>query len=171
MGEDQRLELRQGQRLILSPLLQQSLKILQLPAIELKEYIDEELEKNPVLETAEREPELPAAEKDDGSLDIEKLAEHFAKEGSGPDTYEERERGKKPDIDYENLAHTRYSLEEHLLFQLHMSDIPEDELKVAEYLIGNINEDGYLLVSVEEAAENFLGCLKAANCMSSICLI
>ena len=71
MSDGQRLELRQGQRLMLSPLLQQSLKILQLPAIELKEYIDEELEKNPVLETTEREPELPGAEKDDGSLDIE----------------------------------------------------------------------------------------------------
>ncbi|OGF48745.1 MAG: RNA polymerase sigma-54 factor [Candidatus Firestonebacteria bacterium RIFOXYA2_FULL_40_8] len=153
MADNQRLELRQGQRLILSPLLQQSLKILQLPAIELKEYIDEELEKNPVLETTEREPELPEAEKDDGSLDIEKLAEHFAKEGSGSSTYEERDRSQKPDIDYENMISTKYSLEEHLLFQLHMSDIPEEELKAGEYLIGNINEDGYLLVSVEETAE------------------
>ncbi|MFH1075109.1 MAG: RNA polymerase factor sigma-54 [Candidatus Firestonebacteria bacterium] len=153
MSDEQRLELRQGQRLLLSPLLQQSLKILQLPAIELKEYIDEELEKNPVLETTESEPELPGSEKDDGSLDIEKLAEHFAKEGSGPDTYEERERGRKPDVDYENMIRTRYSLEEHLLFQLHLSDVPDDELRAAEYLIGNINEDGYLLVSVGETAE------------------
>jgi len=152
MAETQRLELRQGQRLMLSPLLQQSLKILQMPAIELKEFLDEELEKNPVLETAEREPELPGAEKEDGSFDIEKLAEHFAKEGSGPDSYEENDPVKKPDINYENLAQASYSLEEHLLFQLHMSDIPEAELQSGEYLIGNINEDGYLLVTPEEAA-------------------
>ena len=152
MAGEQRLDLRPGQRLSLSPLLQQSLKILQMPAIELKEYIDEELEKNPVLETAEREPELPGAEKTDGSLDIEKFAEHFSKEGAGTDSYEDSARGQQSALNYENIARNKYSLEEHLLFQLHMSAVGEDELKAAEYLIGNINEDGYLLSGAEEAA-------------------
>ena len=60
-GVGQRLEIRQGQSLVMTPQLQQAIKLLQLSNIELTEYCETELEKNPLLErddTAPREAEL-----------------------------------------------------------------------------------------------------------------
>ena len=150
---DNRLELRHSQRLMLSPNLQQSLKILQLPAIELKEYIDEELEKNPALEAAEKEPELPEAEAEDGSLDLEKIAEHLENESTADYGRSEVDRNPKKDFNFDNIANQAYSLEEHLLWQLQLTEVSDGEYKTGEYLIGNINEDGYLLTTTQEAAE------------------
>ena len=149
----QRLELRHSQRLVLSPNLQQSLKILQLPAIELKEYIDEELEKNPALEEADKEPELPEAENEDGSTDFEKIAEHLERESTADYGRSEIDHDPKSGLNYENIAGKAYSLEEHLLWQLQLSEVPEAEYKIGEYFIGNINEDGFLAATVLEAAE------------------
>ena len=56
MALGQRLELRQGQALVMTPQLQQAIKLLQLSNIELAEYCEQELEKNPLLERDEREP-------------------------------------------------------------------------------------------------------------------
>src|SRR5580692_10392463 len=56
MALGQRLEIRQGQSLVMTPQLQQAIKLLQLSNIELAEYCEQELEKNPLLERDEREP-------------------------------------------------------------------------------------------------------------------
>src|SRR5262249_7074782 len=56
MGLGQRLELRQGQSLVMTPQLQQAIKLLQLSNIELAEYCEQELEKNPLLERDESQP-------------------------------------------------------------------------------------------------------------------
>lgn len=150
---DHRLELRHSQRLVLSPNLQQSLKILQLPAIELKEFVDEELEKNPALEEADKEPELPDAENPDGSLDLEKIAEHLERESTADYGQSEMDSNPKKDFNYDNIANKTYSLEEHLLWQLQLSEVSDEEYKVGEYLIGNINDDGFLVTTLEETAE------------------
>ena len=154
MSADNRLDLRQSQRLVLSPALQQSLKILQLPAVELKEYIDEELEKNPALETAEKEVELPNVDAvaEDGSFDMEKIAEHLERESTADYGEAERDRNLRRETNYENTARNSYSLEEHLLWQLQLSAVDEADYKIGEYLIGNINDDGYLLTTISEAA-------------------
>src|ERR1041385_6971604 len=76
MALAQRLELRQGQSLVMTPQLQQAIKLLQLSNVELAEYIEQELEKNPLLERDERDPygdreaeEARAAEKQDAPLE------------------------------------------------------------------------------------------------------
>src|SRR3954469_14084789 len=56
MALTQRLDLRQGQSLVMTPQLQQAIKLLQLSNLELAEYVETELEKNPLLERDEREP-------------------------------------------------------------------------------------------------------------------
>ena len=54
-GVGQRLEIRQGQSLVMTPQLQQAIKLLQLSNIELAEYCEQELERNPLLERDDRE--------------------------------------------------------------------------------------------------------------------
>src|ERR1700759_4096287 len=70
MALGQRLEIRQGQSLVMTPQLQQAIKLLQLSNIELTEYCEAELEKNPLLErdeSAPREAERELVERDKGS--------------------------------------------------------------------------------------------------------
>src|SRR6516164_4525927 len=55
-GVGQRLEIRQGQGLVMTPQLQQAIKLLQLSNVELAEYCEQELEKNPLLERDESQP-------------------------------------------------------------------------------------------------------------------
>src|ERR1700742_566337 len=68
-GVGQRLEIRQGQSLVMTPQLQQAIKLLQLSNIELAEYCEQELERNPILERDDSAPAPPAdapmAESDD----------------------------------------------------------------------------------------------------------
>jgi len=85
MALTQRLELRQGQSLVMTPQLQQAIKLLQLSNLELAEYVDQELERNPLLERDESEPaprdeprEEPAP-KENETLDATLAREDFSK--------------------------------------------------------------------------------------------
>jgi RNA polymerase sigma-54 factor len=62
MALSQRLEIRQGQALVMTPQLLQAIKLLQLSHVELASYVDQELERNPLLERAEDQPPLPDVE-------------------------------------------------------------------------------------------------------------
>src|SRR5436189_6334182 len=64
----QRLEMRQGQSLVMTPLLQQAIKLLQLSNVELAEYCEAELEKNPLLERDDREA-APVSETPEGAAE------------------------------------------------------------------------------------------------------
>jgi RNA polymerase sigma-54 factor len=86
MALTQRLEIRQGQSLVMTPQLQQAIKLLQLSNFELAEYVDGELEKNPLLERDEREPIAseerepePAAARQDETLESALAREDFSK--------------------------------------------------------------------------------------------
>src|SRR5882762_3894002 len=86
MALGQRLEIRQGQSLVMTPQLQQAIKLLQLSNLELNEYCEQELEKNPLLErddtapAGEIERDAPQAESGDGEgLDVALAREDFSK--------------------------------------------------------------------------------------------
>ena len=101
MAVSQRLELRQGQSLVMTPQLQQAIKLLQLSNIELAEYCEQELEKNPLLERDESAPALepereqPEAPAPTETLDRELSREDFSKcadmDASGEDRYSDGE--------------------------------------------------------------------------------
>lgn len=104
MAVSQRLELRQGQSLVMTPQLQQAIKLLQLSNIELTEFCEQELEKNPLLErddsapALEPERELPESPAPGETLDRELAREDFSKcadmDASGEDRYSDgEERG------------------------------------------------------------------------------
>lgn len=97
-----RLELRQGQALVMTPQLQQAIKLLQLSNLELGEFVEQELERNPLLEasTGEPEPERAAERENDGDFEPQSGAEtalSLSEDGPPPS------RDGDLDIDYENV--------------------------------------------------------------------
>lgn len=171
MALEQRLELRLSQKLILTPQLQQSIKLLQLPLLELTQDINQELMNNPMLEEAEKESETKqeitrgSSEEDpykEPSNDIEAPLEKIF--GFTADNYFEERESDGRDLGYfgdNNEDTTPYierkrekeDLYEHLLWQLRLSHITEDIGRTAEIIINNLNPDGYLQASLEEIAE------------------
>ena len=82
-GVGQKLEIRQGLGLVMTPQLQQAIKLLQLSNVELAEYCEQELERNPLLERddgpADPQAELPVADTKPEALDAELAREDFSK--------------------------------------------------------------------------------------------
>ena len=180
------------QKLVMTPKLQQAIKILQMPRLELAQYISQQLVENPVLEEIYDDPEdtgaenetadeiaeaddevaevdvdletgLPdeaeaAPEADSPELDImdddfgdTNWEEYFA-DSAAPNSNNEWEAPLDDDI-RDTLAGAGESLEEHLLWQLRMTVESEEDHAIGEAIIGNMDDDGYLTVSVEEIAE------------------
>ncbi len=192
----------------MTPQLQQAIKILQLPVVELEAMIQSEVEQNPLLEIAERGPDeslsngaaaegasllafdqqsdgLPA---DGGNLDGEGAAvlteaapapgevrenaselrevdrldrvdwsdylENYSNNWSGMNYSEDQEERR---LTLENTLTRKASLEEHLMWQLRLSDLNEPQRQIGEVIIYNLNDDGYLEAGLDELATQ-LGC-------------
>ncbi len=178
------------QKLVITPKLQLSLKLLQLNRQELNELIQQELLVNPFLEREETETEVTAPEQ----LVAETPNPGTERTGVKPVTDGQEEELKESDsqvlayiasfdkvdmdwneyyADAENavyFAPTREEMEqsdftqytpvkatlyEHLHRQLQMLELKEKERELGEYIIGNLNNDGFLKASIEEIAEKF----------------
>jgi RNA polymerase sigma-54 factor len=171
MAQEQRLELRLSQKLILTPQLQQSIKLLQLPLLELSQDINQELMNNPLLEetqenAADNKNETAGTSEEEQfrepSTDIETPLEKIF--GFTTDNYFEERESDGRDFGYfgENTEETvspfernrqKTDLYEHLLWQLRLSNVPELIGKTSEVIINNLNDDGYLQASIEEIAK------------------
>jgi RNA polymerase sigma-54 factor len=173
----QRLDQRQVQKLILAPALQQAIKLLALTNLELIEVIDEELSENPMIELEEEDlekgaketspgaeadqeakppeepeaarenPEVEAPRRDADNLDVEAGFQDYLDDGFRPNFSEKREA-----VSLENTLSRSPSLWDHLNWQAALTFFDETEREIAQFIIGNINEDGYLGSSVEEIA-------------------
>ena len=102
MSLSPRLELRQGQGLVITPQLQQAIKLLQLSSLELDSYVEGELERNPLLQRDDRESEAEAEpaprSADSGETPLDRIAEQHAAaemDGSPPDLYTETSLGER----------------------------------------------------------------------------
>jgi RNA polymerase sigma-54 factor len=165
----QSLDLRLNQRLALTPSLLQKIELLQLNKLELQEMLNQELTANPILEESS-EPEPP---KDltltDGDLEENQQTEGKA-EGDLKDSFEEidfrylfdeyldtgyknREIEESERPSFETFLSRPPSLEDHLSWQLGLTEIPSPIAEIAGEIIGNLNEDGYLLITLEEICE------------------
>ncbi len=173
------LEIKQSlkltQQLIMTPQLQQAIKLLQLSRLELLTAINQEIETNPVLEESladeEQEPEawegaseeltseIPAGDSAPTELTVESQVredfdwESYLEDKSPPSIRQEREDRDSPSI--ENLSSSGPSLKSHLLWQLQMAPLTDEEKFIGVLIIGNIDEDGYLQTTVEELAKEF----------------
>ncbi|MGM0610845.1 MAG: RNA polymerase factor sigma-54 [Thermodesulfobacteriota bacterium] len=158
MGLELRQQLKLSQQLVMTPQLQQAIKLLQLSRLELMDVVQTELLENPLLEETANEQET---EPEEGSLDDEQYKEVLADEndlrrnadwedylGEFSSTAKQTQI-RETEIPEEMQAfEARYSskpsLEGHLLWQLHLSDLSPEEIRVGEILIGHIDDRGYL---------------------------
>ncbi len=160
MALEQKLSLKLAQKLVMTPSLQQAIKLLQMTRLELEGVLTQELVENPVLEENETEEEAPAPEaaeesevKDEGEealseIDLDAYFSDYAEswEGSGQSSVFEERQG--PPL--ENTLAREDDLYDHLLWQLHMMTVPPWMREIAESIIGNLDPDGFLVASVEE---------------------
>jgi RNA polymerase sigma-54 factor len=165
------LSLRVAQRQVLTPGLMQMVSVLALNKLELKEMIDAEMVENPVLEeidetvpmldeVAGREERLergveepPAPPKD--SFEEVDFGSYFQEYlDPGYRTQPEYEDSEKPS--FENFLSQPTTLTDHLAWQLGVLTLEPELREAAEFVIGNLDEDGYLAASIEELAAAFL---------------
>ncbi len=175
MALESRLELKlsQKQQLILTPQLQQAIKLLQLPHLELSQFLNQELMENPLLEESLDEMEDVSSEEsvseerehieveeilEDTEVPLEKLMRFTVDEYFEERGYDGRDLGYfNPGIitppSFEQLLSKEPDLYDHLLWQLRLSKEPENIKKVGEIIIGNIDENGYLVATTDEIME------------------
>jgi RNA polymerase sigma-54 factor len=162
-----RQQLRLSQQLIMTPQLQQAIKLLQLSRLELLETIHQELETNPLLEEAQEEvvdaeentnaesaPEEPfkeveVAEKVREDFDWESYLDEY--NTSTPVLVETDSNREWPSYDHKLTPQS--SLSEHLLWQLRFTDMSDAEKEIGELIVGNLNIDGYLDATLDEIAQ------------------
>jgi RNA polymerase sigma-54 factor len=167
MALEQKLHLKLSQKLIMTPSLQQAIKLLQLSKLELQEVLNQELLENPLLEeTAEsaeeakqEEADTPTEQKAEEEAKPEQVAEKDSFEEIDYDAYFQDyiEYGYNPrmneehdEFPIENTLTRPPNLSDHLAWQLAMSDASPRIKEIATFLIGNVDEDGYLRASDEE---------------------
>ncbi|MEW6307701.1 MAG: RNA polymerase factor sigma-54 [Bacillota bacterium] len=139
----QGLSLEQTQRLIITPELKQAITVLQLPVLELGAYLQQELLNNPLLELREDDGEEESGP-DEPDLD---WLDYFL---DGSDIGYVRPHEEDARRDYGTAAAP--TLHEHLLFQLNLQFSDRLDRSIGEFIIGNIDDNGYLRLEAQEAA-------------------
>jgi len=145
-----------SQKQVIGPQMQQSLQILQAPALELQQIIQQEIAVNPVLEVDNNDVSLEQTAPEDPDADIRDLSrldeewrEYYAqtRQQTAPRTAEDDERHRF--LMDSIVAQT--TLQEHLLSQLNLADLQDAKLfEMCEFIIGNIDDDGFLHTTLEE---------------------
>ncbi|MEA2325837.1 MAG: polymerase sigma-54 factor [Thermoanaerobaculia bacterium] len=171
MALEQKLHLKLSQKLIMTPSLQQAIKLLQLSKLELQEVLNQELLENPLLEESAEEAKQeeaeaeaqektqteeeakaaePAPEKEKDSfdeIDYDAYFQDYIEYGYNPRMGEDHE-----EFPIENTLTRPPNLTDHLAWQLGMSDSSPAVKEIGAFIIGNIDEDGYLRATSDEIA-------------------
>ena len=150
------LNLQQTQKLIMTPELRQAITVLQLSSLELAEFIQEQILENPALELEATEdgPEETLVAAKDGKEDNESFDvdwhEYFQDRDIG---YIKAPREEVREINYENFLTKTPTLEEYLLNQLKFLSCSAKEKEIAQFIIGSLDKNGYLCISLKEVAD------------------
>ena len=143
------LQLRLAQKLALSPQLQQAIRLLQLNRIELREYIQEVLDANPILERDEGEAgSEDAAERSEESLDVYEA--EWETESLGDEQWAETGGGYDFDGEAQIADSSEGSLLDHLLWQINLAHFSPTDTAIAQAIIYGLDEDGFLQENLEE---------------------
>ena len=170
MALEQKLSLKLAQKLVMTPSLQQAIKLLQMTRMELETLLTQELVENPVLEeSSEIQEEEPTREEIDREREQREVLEvqpngevidhnqsmenidldaYFGDYWEGQGTMSMMEERDEPPI--ENSLTREPDLYDHLLWQLHMAELTPRQREIAELIIGNLNPDGFLVATPEE---------------------
>jgi len=175
MAFELKQNLKLSQQLVMTPQLQQAIKLLQLSRLELTDIITQEMEENPLLEevVSEEYPEDTTVPESDTVeiADREEVktierTEEITGEGDGKEEFDWNSyledygptgvRYDRKDDDapsWDNMLMVKPSLTDHLMWQLKLSRITDAEMKIGEQIIGNLDNNGYLVASIEEIAK------------------
>ncbi len=170
-----KLNLKLSQQLVMTPQLQQAIKLLQLSRLELQTNIQQELVENPVLEEAVDEESAESEEQSAREETPSSEAEPVESADPAAETNEPSADELISDVDWENYIESRpltsraqgpddrpsleanltpgVSLADHLIWQLGLADLTEQEREIGTLIVGNLNGDGYLQEKVEAIAE------------------
>ncbi len=177
MAIELKQQLRLSQQLVMTPQLQQAIKLLQLSQLELVASVQQELEQNPVLEElteGEEEPLRDNVAEAAGNIVSEQTTEL---EAPAQEHATEAAADKLADIDWQSYAEAypqtsyagsaqsdderpgfeatatkRATLQEHLQWQLQLSSLPAEDQLAASWVLGNLDENGYLQSAADEIA-------------------
>jgi len=164
MALETRLIQKLAQQLVMTPQLQQAIKLLQLSHIDLEDLISQELEENPALEEGapaeeegqteevkqpEKTQELASSDKI-GSVDWQDYLESHSNSVHGSLTAEASRDDGDGYPSWENTLSKKESLQDHLVWQLRLSDLEESDEQIGQYIIGNLDDNGYLELPLEE---------------------
>lgn len=167
------LQLRLGQQLTMTPQLQQAIRLLQLPALELKETIREALEQNVMLEIDEEAEQEQAsldalqdapdervvadADAPDPDESLEHAGDHEHEPSTGDDLWRDDRQGERPwsggDQSPEFAEQPSETLHQHLQWQLTLAHVSAREHSIGLLLIDSINDDGYLADTIDNLLE------------------
>ena len=163
MAIQQRLHTKLVQKLILTPSLQQAIKLLPMSTLELADLLNQEMVENPLLEEVPTEELQPAEQQQPEKQEAQPATEK-------PDTWDDADydyffgdylddgyRSRTPSEvkelpPIENTLSTAASLADHLLWQLSLQTNDDGVKEIGGAIIGNLDDDGYLVASVEEIA-------------------
>jgi RNA polymerase sigma-54 factor len=155
-GLNQSTQLKQ--ELKINPRLYQAMDLLYMPLLDLQQHLKQELETNPFLELVEPEEE---EEEEEETADAEQTPEENKEDNSkdeidweeilleGFDTGGRREEHEEKEY-YEPVTAATRDLSDHLIDQIALLDLSARELALAEEFVGNVNDEGYLVCSVQE---------------------
>jgi len=174
MAFELKQNLKLTQQLIMTPQLQQAIKLLQLSRLDLVDAVNQEMEENPLLEevTSDEDPEaekkIEPEQSEEGAgeeIGLVERTEELTGEGDGRqefdwDSYLEDygpmgvtyDRKEGASVSWDNLIPVKSSLTDHLIWQLRLSPLTEDERRVGEQIVGNLDQNGYLMATLEEIA-------------------
>jgi RNA polymerase sigma-54 factor len=154
------LSLEQTQKLIMTPELRQAITILQLSALELSTYVEEQLLENPLLETQEENLEVKGETESESESNIPEESPQDDKwevdwQDYFHDQEENRVRQERVVLEekqrFDPFIAAAPTLQEYLLEQLHIQKLSVP-LFVAEYIVGNLNDNGGLTITLEDIA-------------------
>jgi RNA polymerase sigma-54 factor len=173
MAIELKTSLKLTQAPIMTPQLQQAIKLLQLNHLELADVVAQEMVENPMLEENHEKPEnneladklenaeSKVAEGEANSLQDDKITdakddfdwdayiEHFNSSSSSPPSV----KVSNDEIpNYEQIISKELSLEDHLRWQIGFQELADNEKKFIELIIGNLDDNGYLLANIENLA-------------------
>ncbi len=177
MAFELKQNLKLSQQLIMTPQLQQAIKLLQLSRQELVEAINQEMEENPLLEEispdegmdeeagGDDERDVLSAERDNIKV-VEHTEEINVEKGAGTEEFDWANYledygpvgvtygGKDgEETSWDNVLTEGQSLTKHLIWQMTLSSLPEEERNVCNQIIGNLDQNGYLRATVPEIAQ------------------
>ena len=169
MANETKLTLRQTHKLVMTPMLQQAIKLLPLARLDLINQITQELTENPLLEEEEVVQIKENGSESNGSAESTTDIEYTKNKGEENKTdidwetyFQDNSYSQFPSQGYytperppiENTLRQKTSLREHLAWQLNLSAEDDRDRYIGTIIVGNIDDDGYMRSSAEEIAQS-----------------